>query len=222
MKNSPVISLWIGLLLACAALCHAQSRPKKTESLNFTEVWVWEYRDTDGKSREMAIYHHPKKNYWLFTPEAYGETDEMSEWIMAGPDGKYIQRYRDEHGQEKTLHHTLPFYPPGLLPAHYRGTGASGVFGDKSYGFPLWKGKAYEVNFEKTTDQVRYYLTSIKKTMTPVYYFNRLNIDAKLPVLFPTDLPGNQLVLEEEARAGEKNIRYRFKFISHTEYHIRL
>lgn len=220
--KTPATGLWMGLLLACAALCNAQSRPKKTETLNFTEVWVWEYPDPDGNNREMAVYHHPKKNYWLFTPEAYGETDEMTEWIMAKPNGEYIQRYRDEDGQDKTVYHTLQFNTPAQLPAHYRGTGASRTYLDKSYGFPELKGKAYEVRFEKTTDQALYYLTEVKKNMLPVYYFNRLNTEAKLPVIFPKDLPGNRLVLEEEARSGGKNIRYRLRFVSHTEYYIRL
>lgn len=222
MKNLPVTGLWIGLFLAFAGLRNAQSKPKKPESLNFTEVWVWEYRDPDGNNREMAIYHHPKKSYWLFTPEAYGPGDEMTEWIMIKPDGECIQRYSDENGQQKTLYHTLHFNLPGQLPSRYRATGASKLFGDRSHGFPGFKGKAYEAKFEKTTDQALYYLAETKRSMAPVYYFNRLNTEVKLPVIFPADLPRNQVVLEEEAQAGGKKIRYRFKFISHTEYHISL
>lgn len=220
MKNLLFTGSWIGLLLAWPAFCNAQRSAKKAESLNFTEVWVWEYTDPDGNTREMAIYHHPKKNYWLFTPEAYGESDEMTEWIMAKPDGEYIQRYRDENGQDKTISHLLQFNPPAQLPAHYRSTGVSRTYSGKSYGFPELKGKAYEVRFEKTTDHALYYLAEVKKNIQPVYYFNRLNTEARLPVIFPTDLPRNRLVLEEEADSGGKSIRYRFRFVSPTEYYI--
>lgn len=209
-------------LLVFTSVCHAQIPSKKAQTLNFTEVWVWEYPDNEGEKQNMALYHHPKKGYWLFTQEAVGPGDEMTEWILAKPNGEYIQRYRDEHGNAKTLYHTLHFDPPAKLPRYYQPTGASGTFGDKSFGFPEFKGKAYQVNFEKTTDQALYYFVKVPKNLLPVYYFNRLNIEAKLPLSFPTDLPRDQLVLGEEVRTGGKTIHYRFRFISHTEYYIEL
>lgn len=213
-------SILFVLLTVLGFTCNAQTRLKKTETLNFTEVWVWEYPDNDGKKQDMAIYHHPEKNYWLFTREAYGPGGEMAEWILAKPGGEYIQRYRDAHGQKITLYDTLHFDPPAKLPGHYQRTGASKTFGDWSLGFPEFKGTAYTVKFEKTTDTDLIYLVKTKKIMTPVYYFNRLNIEAKLPVTFPADLPADQLVLGEELHTAGKIIYYRFRLISPTEYYI--
>lgn len=210
------------LLTALAFTCGAQTRLRKTETLNFKEVWVWEYLDSEGKKQDMAIYHHPGKNYWLFTAEAYGLSGEMTEWVLAKPDGEYIQRYRDEHGATITLRDTLYFNTPAQLPRHYQSMGRMRNFGDKKFGFPEFRGIAFEVKYEKTTDQSLCYLVKVKKVMSPLYYFNQLNKEPRLPVIFPKDLPADHLVLSEEIQTGGKVIRYRFRFISPTEYYIEI
>lgn len=62
-------------------------------------------------------------------------------------------------------------------------------------------------------------LTTVRINFLPVYYFNRLNSDAKLPVSFYDRLPENTLILSDGLKAGPAPY-FRFKYISHTIYEI--
>lgn len=190
----------------------AQKKP-----LVFREVWIWEYTDTEGTKQELAIYHLPAKNYWLFIAEAYGNSGEMIEYILAKPDGEYIMAYTDAEGQNGLLKTRIPLSSPKVLPSAYRLQKKTHFFGDPELGYPKILGKQYIKTFENTSDAAEMYLTDTKSDMRPVYHFNQLEGDAKLPVHFPLDLPAHTQVLEEKIK-GE--VRYTFKFKSQTEYYV--
>lgn len=195
-----------------------------SQKLNFTEVWVWEYTNSNGQKAEMAIYREPQLNYWLLTGEAFGNTDEMTEWFILKPDGEVLQSYQDGEpsSHQKLLKHQLSFDKNKQLPNYWKVTSSKQSFGDTRLGFPLFKGTAYKVSYLKTKDQSTFYLAQAKADFTILALFNELNIDAKLPVRFPKDIPGHYITLSEHTVYPGGAVQYTFKYISQTAYHINL
>lgn len=193
-------------LLLLFALFSFQSTAQKP--IVFKEVWVWEYTDEDGQKQEMAIYHLPSKNYWLFTPESYGSSGEMISYILAKPNGEYTFAFQNEHRKKLDLQTVkLNFLAPKPLPPIGQKTK---TFGDTFLGFPLITGKEHKGPGGSTI-----YLAPTKSSLLPILYFNSLEGDAKIPVHFPVTLPGSIIPLEEVENG---QVKYTFKFKSNTEY----
>lgn len=212
------------LLFPLLVLAQQKRFIEASKKLNFSEVWVWEYTDTEGKKAEMAVYREPKLNYWLLTTEAYGQTDEMTLWFILKPNGEVLQAYQDGEGNsaKKLIKHRLYPDKKKLLPNHWKATGNTKTFGDTSLGFPKFIGEEYNVSYGKTNEQSVFFLATTKADFSTLYLFNDLDIDAKLPFRFPKDIPSNYLVLSEETIFSSVSELYRFKYISHTEYYINI
>lgn len=194
------------------------------KKLSFTEAWVWAYTNSDGSEGEMVVYREPQTGYWLFTPEAYGSTDEMTEWIVANNDGVYIFAYNDAelYTPQKRFIVNVKLKKFDKLPEEWQLLSGSQYFGDALLGFPRFKGTAYETTYLKTTERSIFYVAATQADLSAIYYFNHLNIDAKLPVSFPENIPGRQIVLSEQTKFATGNMGYRFRHISHTTYQINL
>ncbi|MCW5915204.1 MAG: hypothetical protein KIT66_11430 [Chitinophagaceae bacterium] len=217
------------VLLFSLVLCfwgHFTSAQKTSSSINFTEVWVWEYENADGKKGEMAIYREPKLNYWLITPDDAGfrEKDEMSLWFLLKPNGEVLQAYLDAvHSSKQIMIHQLPLDIKRKLPGNWKARGKSEYFGDTHTGFPKMKGKEYHIRYEKSNEKTSIYLAYTNADAWVLPFFNDMNIDAKLPIRFPKDLPKNFVAVKEVTEYAEGgSVQYRFKNISHTEYYIDL
>lgn len=197
---------------------------KSLSQYNFSEVWVWEYTDSKGEKAEMAIYREPELNYWLLTNEAFGQTDEMTLWFMLKPDGEVVQAYQDgENSDSKKMmkHRLYPDKKTGL-PGNWKTTGNTKKFGDARSGFPKFSGKEYKVNYGKSNEQSAFYLAATKADFAMLSLFNDLDIDAKLPVRFPGDVPGSFITLSENTVFPGGVVQYSFRDISHTEYFIEI
>lgn len=220
------------IILAASAVLSASGHHQQVtdtgQELSFPQVWIWEYtnefipENEPGHSGEMAVYYSPDKNYWLFTQEAYGISGEMTDWIVGKPDGEYIIVYTDEHGKRQiekqfiTIHKTVRLNE-SFLPQKERMS-----FGNPVSGFPLIRGEKYLLTYLKTTDSSVFYIGDVNADLTPVYYFNQLNLEAKLPVYFPLDIPANKIILSDSTRSSGRKISLRFRYISHTEYQVNM
>ncbi|HRP90361.1 MAG TPA: hypothetical protein PKX92_09985 [Edaphocola sp.] len=222
MKRITNILLIVFLLFPLLVL--AQRKKTTSQKLNFSEVWVWEYTDSKGTKAEMVVYREPKLNYWLLTGEAYGQTDEMSLWFVLKPNGEVLQAYQDEesNSSKKMMKHRLYPDKKTVLPSNWKTTGNTKKFGDVSLGFPKFTGKEYKVSYGKTNEQSMFYLAATKADFSSLALFNDLDIDAKLPIRFPKDIPGNYIVLSEITKIQHNVISYSFKYISYSEFHINL
>lgn len=200
----------------------------KAQTVKFTQVWVWEYQNNlipetePGHKGEIAIYFEPTKNYWLFTAEAYGTSGEMFNWIIGKPDGTYLICTADEFGKKTITKEKLQFPVNKTLPKHYQFTGKKKIFNQNQLGFPKIEGKEFKVNYTKTNDRSSVFAGNFKADFSPLYFFNRLNIEAKLPFRFPVDLPKNKLLLQEVGIVNKAKLQLIFKEISNTEYFIDL
>lgn len=217
------------LLLILPFICSCtQAQIKTPISVHFTQAWVWEYQNSfipknePGHIGEIVVYFEPKLNYLLFTTEAYGNSGEMYNWILGKPDGTYVLCATDEFGKQTITAQKLKFPLNGIMAKHYKPAGKKKVFNQNLLGFQKIEGKEYKVNYLKTNDQSSIFLGDVKANFLPLYFFNRLNIEAKLPFQFPLDLPKNKLLLQEISFVNRKKMQLVFKEISHTQYEIYL
>lgn len=216
----------VAILLISSSCLFSQTGNK--QEIKFTQAWVWEYQnnmfpETDpGHKGEIVVYYEPKKNYWLFTTEAYGISGEMYNWILGKPDGTYILCDTDEFGKKTIMHEKLAFSKKKILPKHYQPTGKRKIFNNNNLGFSKVEGKEYEVGYMKTNDQSSIFVGDFKVDFLPLYFFNRLNIEAKLPLQFPVDFSKNKLLLQEVSTVNKVKLQLTFKEISQTEYYIDL
>lgn len=223
------------LLLLLPILNYAQGKPLKKKEMStsastvpkqiqFTQMWGWEYQNFDGEKGEMVAYYNPKSNYWLLTEETYGNTDGMCDWILATPNGQYYFAYKSaEFGSKNSLlKQNIKFPVNATMPDYFKPTGQKKDFGDPSYGFPKILGSAYSVKYEKTNDKTTLYIGNSTANLTPIYHFNTLIADAKLPIFFPTDLPKGKIALAEHTITSGRTVTFKLKYISHIDYHIDL
>ncbi len=195
--------------------------------IHFTELWTWEYLNDEEEWNELWIYREPILNYWLFEKSSsYGVTSEMCEWVVATPEGKYWFNCQDaEMGAVKTLHQqTIAFDSASSLPEFWEETEEEKEFGDTAQGFGTFKGKGYSADFRGQKKTSHFFLHMGDIDMRPVYYFNFLEGDGKLPITFPTGIPDQAVVLSENTDIESHNIRirYRFKDISPNSYYVEL
>lgn len=223
-----IIIICIGFMLfPILGLAQQKKTIKSNSKFNFTEVWVWAYSDSQGKKGEMAIYREPKLNYWLLTPDDAGfrETDEMSLWFILKPNGEVLQAYQDGemNSQKKIINHQLHTDKIVKIPYYWQSTGVAKKIGNPDLGFPSFTGKEYKVSYEKTNDRSVFYLAGTKADFSTLAHFNNLDIDAKLPIRFPQDIPRNIVPLSENSTFSHGGTtQFEFKYISPTEYHINI
>lgn len=219
--NSVIFCLCTFLFLAGVVVnASGQKEVTPPTGIKFTEAWAWEYRNEEGGMSEMVLYLEPKRNYWLFTQEAYGTSGEMIEWILGKPDGTYIGKATDEFGKVNYFKEVVEFEKVTALSEHFIPTGKTQVFGDTSYGFPKLKGDEYDVKFEWTNDRAKVVIGDTKVNMLAVYFFNQLNGDAKLPIDFYRGIPPKKIILKDELVTPHSQSLVRFKFISHAIWEI--
>ncbi|SFH12467.1 hypothetical protein [Pedobacter insulae] len=197
-------------------------------SMNFSQAWVWEYKNEmipagePGYQGELVVYFNPTTNYWLFTPEAYGTSGEMYNWIIGKPDGSYLLSAMGEFEQTTRIRKKLAFPLVKSLPKYYKPTGRKKIFNKNDLGFSKIEGAEFNMKYLKTVESSNVFVGDYPVNFLPIYYFNRLKLEAKLPALFPVNLPRNKLLLEESSVINGKKIYVTFKEISHTNYFIDL
>ncbi|HLS29536.1 MAG TPA: hypothetical protein VK021_01625 [Flavobacteriaceae bacterium] len=197
---------------------------KNKEEIHFTELWIWEYLNETKEWEELWVYREPKKNYWLFeSSSSFGMTDEMCEWVLAKPNGEYWLSYQSpEMNTPNTLQQQqIEFEKAKSLPGFWKSTGKKKEFGDTVHSWSKFEGEEFEVFYKGQQKPSTFYLVKENIDLTAVYYFNLLEGNIQLPIIFPTDIPSEFIVLSEKTDFEMQDIaiRYRFKEISPTSYY---
>ncbi|MDR7129769.1 hypothetical protein J2X69_002115 [Algoriphagus sp. 4150] len=205
------------------------------ETYFFRQAWVWSFRNEwipegeFGSEGEMTVYYDPDSKSWLFTAESYGITDEMAEWIIAPSQDIYISAYQDEFGNKHLYRDTLDMESrQPVEEALFSSNGneylialdSTRVFGTNSYGWPTITATAYAYKSDVSSLAAVCFLAETELDFSPLYLFNSRSGDARLPIHFPQDMPGNRIVAQEITRDAGRTVFYRLEAISDTEYHI--
>jgi|SRR5690606_3333624 len=219
---------FLPFLLIFSSCVMTQTLSEDNSELRFTQAWVWEYENEltpenePGHQGEMVVYFHPELNYWLFNFESFGVSGEMFEWILAKPDGSYLISGKDEFGKSIMWEEKLEFDRNKAIPDYYSPTFQTKIFNENDLGYDEILGKEFKIKYEKTEETSTVFLTEYPQNFLPLYHFNRLNLEAKIPLNFSLDLPENQLVLEEETQTPNGKIKMSLTMISSTEHFIDL
>lgn len=206
--------------LLCFGLGEAYAQ---TTSVNFTEIWVWEFENSNGSKGEMAIYREPKLNYWLLTPDDanFRDKDEMTLWFLLKPNGEVIQAFQDaEMDNLEVTKHQLPLKKITKLPKSWKPCGDEKTFGNTEYGFPLFSGKEYKIRYEKSNEKTSLFVGHSDADFSILALFNELNIDAKLPIQFPKNIPKNTITLSEHTVFPNFYLKYQYKYTTPTTYEV--
>jgi hypothetical protein len=219
---------FLSVLLVIVTWLYPQKKNQVATEIHFSQVWVWEYVNTyfeEGSPEykgEMVVYFNPEKNYWLFTQEAFGLTDEMTVWTLGMPGGNYISSYTDEFGSQKEYTDNIDITKQNLLPKHYKPLENWKVFNSPEPGFLNFTAQEYRLDYSKTNEVTCLFLAETEIDFSPVYFFNLRNAEAKLPIHFPIDLPINIKVIEDETVMNQFSTTYKFKEQGHTTYTIEI
>ncbi len=186
--------------------------------------------DEASRAGEMSIYLDEKTGTFLFTPESYGNTGEMVNFVIADQEGNYIFGYTDEHG--KKLRESLQVNRfvaeeetiDSVFQEFFIRTGVTQSFGVNTYGWPIKSGEEYQVTYQKTNDTSFVYLIKEKFNYLPIYHFNALESETKLPfnIDYSNTLPKKYSVLAQRYEHDGKSVSFGLTYYSPTEYFIDL
>lgn len=186
--------------------------------------------DESSRSGEMSIYLDEKTGTFLFTRESYGTPGEMVDFVIGDQEGNYIFGYTDEHGkkQRETLEVNRFENDEASIDSVFQQffvkTGVNKSFGENTYGWPIKLGKEYQVTYQKTNDTSFVYLINEPYSYLPIYHFNALESETKLPfsIDYSNTLPQKYNVLAQKYENDGKTVSFELMYYSPTEYFIDL
>jgi len=213
-------------------------KPKQGKYL-FTQMMVYKYKneivdlgDDFHHDGEMVIYFDEVSGTMLLTAEAYGLTGEMIDFILVEPSGKYTFASTDEFGKQQKLvmfldevfNKNQQITVSDNFKTYLKTTNNKKTFGKNSYQWPTIMGIEYLMPHE-LDDEISYiYIAKYKMNMNPIYAFNRLKSETKLPVDIDFDhlLPEYYLVLSSSYKYQGEEVSFELIAISPTEYFVDL
>ncbi len=188
--------------------------------------------DDYNRSGEISIYIDEKSGTFLFTKESYGNTGEMVDFVVADQQGNFIFGYTDEHGKKQR--ETMKSYSgadknnqskkvENDFNKYCQPTGNTKRFGENKYGWPVFKGTEYKMNV-MLSDSSTVFITTSKYSFLPVFLFNQLQSETKLPVNFnfSKKLPSKNLILQHSYVLEGSVSSFTLISASPTEYFIDL
>jgi hypothetical protein len=186
--------------------------------------------DESTRLGEISIYLDEKTGTFLFTPESYGTSGEMVDFVIADQEGNYIFGYTDEHGkkQRETLQVSRFVTDEATIDSIFQQffvkTGVNKSFGENTYVWPIKIGEEYQVTYQKTNDTSFVYLINEQFSYLPIYHFNALESEAKLPFSmdYSNTLPKKYNVLGQRYENDGKTVSFGLTYYSPTEYFIDL
>ncbi len=197
----------------------------------FDHILVYEY--TEGsETREFWIYVNPKSGNFLFTREdTYSATDEMNDFTVALPNGDYwFCGIADETNKKvRIVVKTQDDIPNAIVrPTAEEKKTQQETFAQlarptgKTWKAGPWTAREYQLQTLKTAETTLISVAVVPFAVYPLYNFNDLNADAKLPgfsrmtnVLAANQLlvagQGTKAVLGEDGTVRTVSYRLRLK-----------
>jgi hypothetical protein len=238
-------SIWLaGLLILLADIGWGQNpvpkpgvQKKQTathanqkEYLYFDHILVYEYTE-GGKTQEFWIYVNPKSGNFLFSREdTYHATDEMNDFAIAFPNGEYwFCGIADETGKKaRIVVKTQDDIPNAIVkPTAEEKQAQQQAFAQqarptgRTHSAGPWTAREYRLQMQKTTETTLISVATVPFGVYPLYNFNDLNADAKLPGFsrMTTLLATNQLLVAEQ---GTKAVRTENGTVHMVSYQLQL
>ncbi len=186
---------------------NAQWKPEKGKYY-FSHALIYAYtRKRDDTEGELWIFIDPVTGTMCFQRESsFGITDEMTDVILALPDGKMIACGTTESGKkirEQFQNRAVKPEPDEVKFQRETFREQCKPTGNKRDDFG-WESEEYVLSYIKTSESTRLWLAEVPFDVYPLYAFDEWMGDAQLPVSFSYIylLGPRQLVTESEDEYG--------------------
>jgi len=199
----------------------------------FSESWTWEFYNellpTDDPKYKgtFTIYLDPPTGTMLLAEHL----DEMTDWIIVHPDGRYTTAFIDVHGkphitkQKMTDFEEHDFY--ASLQAedfekYFTKKEGQKEFGTNKFGWETITATPYQMTFEGTNDISNLHILEMPFSVRGLYLVSKTNGDLNLPLNlnFGYLLPENYLVVSEEYEFGGKKVGFDLESVAPGEYFV--
>jgi hypothetical protein len=193
------------------------------------------YEGEGDQEGEIVIYVEPKTNTFLFTKEAYGVSGEMIDFVIADTLGNYLFGYTDEFGKNFQENYFIEYvklsaeskkYVESDFKQYLKPMSERKVFGKKNFPTPTFDAQAYEMTSMKTIDKAKVFLAASFLNLRPLYSFNGLDSETKLPFYFDYNnvIPNRFMPVYDKYKAVEGGVYSEMYLDSYqpTEYFVDL
>lgn len=205
-------------------------RPQEGNYL-FTEAWAWNYLNEevppadDRHKGTFTVYLDPPTGTILLTKADAKYRDEMTDWVIIHPDGRYTTAFTDVHGKPNIVEqkmvdfndhtYSLAFQEEDFQKYFTKQSGQK-VFGKNQYGWQTVTGTPYLQTFERTADTAHLHLLEMPFSVRGLYLAQQTNPDFSFPINlnFGYLLPANYLVLSEVYQSRGKEISFELASVS--------
>ncbi|MFK7984361.1 MAG: hypothetical protein AB8G86_30600 [Saprospiraceae bacterium] len=197
----------------------------------FSEMWTWEYfneglpADNPDHKGKFIVYVDPPTGTMLLADNL----DEMTDWIIIHPDGRYTTAFTDVHGKPHIVEQKMADFPDYAFKlslqkedfqTYFTKQAQQKEFGHNKYDWPIITADAYQQTFAKTMDTTHLYLKEMPFAVRGLYLVAQTNQDLNFPINLGYGylLPENYLVISEVYRQNGKEIGYSLASVSPTDY----
>jgi len=203
----------------------------------FSEVWTWAYtnemlpENDPYRTGKMSIYIDTPTGTILLTRADTKYQEEMTNWIIIQPEGKYMSAFTDEHGKKRVILKEMKDFPDHEFnlkhqqkdfEKYFTELDESKIFGENKYNNPTISANKHIMTFEQTFDQAELFLAQIPFSLRAFYLVSKTNMDLRLPI--PMDygylLPKDYLVVSETYENNGQKFSYHLESMGPTEYFI--
>ncbi len=194
----------------------------------FSELWTFDYYNEllavdDVKAKgAFSIFLDPFSGTILLDRNNTKYGDEMTEWILVEPDGRYQFGTVDEHGKKQVsqLKVKLKDEDNEAFQKYFRPQNQQKSFGKTSYDPVELVGEQYLMTFQKTSETSTVYLAQVPFNTYPFYFLNQVRQELFLPVDldYSSVLPSDFLVVSERYERDGKAVGFVLKSIGGASY----
>ena len=157
--------------------------------------------------------------------------DEMTDWVIVHPDGRYTTAFTDVHGkphivQQKMTDFDDHAFKLGMqsedFEKYFTKKEGQKEFGQNKYGWQTITATPYKMTFEQTNDISNLHLIAMPFSVRGLYLVSQTNGDFNFPLNlnFGYLLPDNYLVVSEEYEFGGKKLGFHLTSVSPGEYFV--
>ena len=197
----------------------------------FSEAWTWEFYNAllpanDPKHKgTFTVYLDPPTGTMLLAEHL----DEMTDWIIVHPDGRYTTAFTDVHGKPHIVKQKMKDFDDhdfklsmqqADFEKHFTKLEGQKEFGENTYGWQTIKATPYKMTFERTDDVSNLHILAMPFSVRGLYLVSQTNGDLNFPfnLNFGYLLPENYLVVSEDYEFGGKRLGFHLKSVTPSEY----
>ena len=199
----------------------------------FSETWTWEFyndllpADDPKHKGSFTVYLDPPTGTMLLTEHL----DEMTDWIIVHPDGRYTTAFIDVHGVPHITKQKMADFDEHDFKLstqaedfekYFTKKEGQKEFGANKYGWETIAATPYEMTFEQTNDISNLHILEMPFSVRGLYLASQTNYDLNFPLNlnFGYLLPENYLVISEEYEFGGKKLGFHLKSVAPGEYFV--